>query len=123
MPAASQQELDNYLTTIKNYNTIQRVEKNHIYKTNISKINNSSTYICSVYSKEGDLIGTTSIVLNKKLEVEGEYTLLINNGTQTFNYSREGYAPTSKSLDNPIEIVPLSLTMLDNKGIEFTEDQ
>ena len=121
MPAASQDELESYLTIIKNYNTIQRVEKNHIYKTDISKINNYSTYICSVYNEDEGFIGTISIVLTKKSEVEGEYTLLINNGTQTFNYSREGYAPTSASLDNPIEIIPLSLTMLDNKGIAFTE--
>jgi hypothetical protein len=30
MPAASQDELNTYLTTIKKYDTIQRVEKNHI---------------------------------------------------------------------------------------------
>ena len=121
MPAATQEQSDAYLTTIKKYDTIQRVEKNHIYKTNISIINHSATYICSVFNTVGTLVGTVSIVLYKTMSIDGEYSLLLENAVQTFNYNADGIAPTSQTLEKPITLQPLSVVMIDNKGNRFND--
>ena len=50
------------------------------------------------------------------------YTLIINNGTQTFKYDEAGVSPASDSLDNPQVILPLSFTVYDNLGNALAED-
>lgn len=121
MAAASQAQLDNYLTIIEKYDNIMRVEENKLIKVQINTITNFSTYKCSVYYK-GTYIGTSSIVLTNSLEAEDIYTLIINNGSQVFKYNENGIAPTSNTVENPYEILPLTFVVYDNLGNQIPQD-
>ena len=121
MAAASQAQLNQYLTTINSYDKIMRVEGKKIHHLQINTITNFSTYKCSVY-RNGIYIGTASIVINNSLDKKDVYSLVINNGSQTFKYSESGISPSSKSLDNPQIILPLSFTVYDNLGNPIDED-
>jgi len=66
----------------------------------INRIISRGTFKCSVYNQDLYL-GTAAITLTNKLEKEGEYSLVINNGTVTYQYNENGTSPTSKSLENP----------------------
>ena len=115
MAAASQEQLNEYLTTLENYSTIQRVEGNTIFNTDISQIYEKGIFKCTV-SKNGIFIGTAAITLYNTLSIEGDYHLEIVNGTQTFSYNGMGVSPASKTLEKPIQIEPLSFTIVDNLG-------
>lgn len=121
MAAASQQELDTYLTTIEKYDTIMRIEGNRIHKLDISSITNFSIYKCSVYYN-GIFIGTSSIKIINSLDNENGYVLVINNGTQVYKYDEAGVAPTSSSLEAPMSILPLTFTLYDNLGRAIEND-
>ena len=117
MAAASQQQLDEYKKILNEYNKIQRVEKNKIYKIQMNEVVDFKTFKCSVYNKD-TYIGTASIVLTNSLEQKDEYTLVINNGTQVFKYDENGISPSSPSLLTPMKINPLSFTVYNPSGIE-----
>lgn len=121
MVNASTLQLNEYLTTIKKYDIITRVEKNKLFKVLISSITNFCTYKCSVYNN-GVFLGTGSIILYNGLETEDIYSLIINNGTQVFKYNEAGVAPTAGSLDNPMTLNPLTFTVYDNLGNEISND-
>lgn len=121
MVAASQEQLNNYLTVIEKYDKIMRVEENKILKVKISTITNFSTFKCSVYYK-GIYIGTSSIVLTNSLEAEDVYSLIINNGSQVFKYNENGISPTSNTVENPYEIPPLTFVVYDNLGQQIPQD-
>ena len=121
MAAASQAQLDAYLTTINSYDKIMRVEGKKIHHLQVNTITNFSTYKCSVYHN-GIYIGTASIVIRNDLDKKDAYTLIINNGTQTFKYDEAGVSPASDSLDNPQVILPLSFTVYDNLGNAIDSD-
>ena len=121
LPAASQEELEEYLTIIKNYDTIMRVEKNKLHKVQINEITSFSTYKCSVFYK-GVFIGTSSIVLLNSLDAEGVYTIIINNGSQVFKYNENGVSPTSDTVEDPYEIPALSFVVYDNLGNQISDD-
>lgn len=121
MAAASQAQLDAYLTTINSYDKIMRVEGRKIHHLQVNTITNFSTYKCSVYHN-GVYIGTASIVIRNDLDKKDAYTLIINNGTQTFKYDEAGVSPASDSLDNPQVILPLSFTVYDNLGNAIDSD-
>lgn len=121
MPAASQAQLNAYLQTMKSYDTIRRVQKNKIFHLQVNTITAFTTYKCSVYH-EGIYIGTASIVLRNRLDKKDLYTLVINNGVQTFKYDEQGVAPTSKALDNPQIIPVLNFSIFDNLGNALSED-
>lgn len=121
MAAASQQELDTYLTTIEKYDTIMRIEGNRIHKLDVSSITNFSIYKCSVYYN-GIFIGTSSIKIVNSLDNENGYVLVINNGTQVYKYDEAGVAPTSSSLEAPMSILPLTFTLYDNLGRAIEND-
>ena len=115
--AASQEELNSYLTTIEKYDKIQRVENNKIHKIQMNEVINFKTFKCSVYN--GELyLGTASITLTNSLQKKDEYKLIINNGTQVFKYNEAGVSPTSPSLVTPMILQPLSFTLFDPAGIE-----
>ena len=117
MAAASQDELDKLKNTLNEYNKIQRVEKNKIYKVQMNEVISFKTFKCSVY--DNDLyIGTASLVLTNSLEQKDEYTLVINNGTQVFKYDEAGVSPVSPSLLKPMVINPLSFTIFNPEGVE-----
>lgn len=117
LAAASQEELNSYLTIIEKYDKIQRVENNKIHKIQMNEVINFKTFKCSVYN--GELyLGTASITLTNSLQKKDEYKLVINNGTQVFKYNEAGVSPTSPSLVTPMVLQPLSFTLFDPAGIE-----
>lgn len=88
----------------------------------IKLIKNSGRVICTAI--EGNqYIGTGSINLINSLEIEGNYTVQIINGTQIFKYNIDGISPANQSLDRPLKILPLSISMIDNTGKQITYDQ
>ena len=121
MAAASQAQLDAYLTTINSYDKIMRVEGRKIHHLQVNTITNFSTYKCSVYHN-GIYIGTSSIVIRNDLDKKDAYTLVINSGSQTYKYNEAGVSPASDSLDNPQIISPLSFTVYDNLGNPIDDD-
>lgn len=121
MAAASQEQLNEYLTIINRYDKIMRVEGRKIHHLQVNTITNFSTYKCSVYHN-GIYIGTASIIIRNDLDKKDAYTLIINNGTQTFKYDEAGISPASDSLDNPQVILPLSFTVYDNLGNALADD-
>lgn len=106
---------------------IQRVKKNKILNTHINSIISFGTFKCFVYQRvlanqaenieyHEVFLGTGSIVLTNKLQSEGTYSLVIENGAAAFQYDENGVSPTNKSLDNPQTIQALSFTLYDNLG-------
>ena len=119
--AASQEKLDEYLTILKKYDRIMRVEKNKIFSLSVKQITNFSTYKCSAYY-QGILIGTASIVIYNTLDNADYYNLTLTNGTQVFNYNSSGVSPTNKSLENPMELKPLSFNVYDCLGTLLSDE-
>ena len=118
MPAANKATLEGYKEILDDYENIRRVEGNVIHKAQIKDITDSATYKCTVY--HGSIyIGTAAITLTNNLNIEGLYHLEIVNGDQVFNYNSMGVSPTSESLEDPIEIQPLSFRIYDNLGNEL----
>ena len=115
MPAANQNELNRLKTIIDSFDYTQRVEGNTIHKIDLTKILEEITFKCLV-KKDDIILGTTSYTIKNTLALEGEYTLNIINGTQVFNYSTSGIAPTSDTLEKPITLLPLSFEIKDNLG-------
>ena len=110
------------------YNFIQRVYKNKIYDVQICKITSFGTFKCSVFkiteNNEEVYIGTAAITLYNKLENEGTYSLIINNGTVVYQYDEMGNAPTTfQGSLAPQQIKTLSFTLYNNLGqaIESTD--
>ena len=121
MAAASQAQLNQYLTTINSYDKIMRIEGRKIHNLQVNTITNFSTYKCSVYHN-GVYIGTSSIVIRNNLDKKDAYSLVITNGSQTFKYNESGVSPSSSSLDNPQSVLPLSFTVYDNLGNPIDDD-
>ena len=121
MAAASQSQIDKYNEIINKYNSIIRVESNKLYKVQINTITNFSTYKVSVYYKE-KYIGTSSIILTNSLDTEDAYSLVIENGSQVFKYNEAGISPTSKAIDNPMTLQPLTFKVYDNLGNAIEDD-
>ena len=115
LPGSVQNELNEYQKTILAYENKMRVENNKIYNLQISTITGFTTYKCSVYYK-GVFIGASTIIITNSLSGQTEYSLVINNGNQVFKYDEEGISPAHPALENPIEILPLSFTLYDDKG-------
>ena len=70
------------------------------------------TYECTVKQKvpDGEVdFGSAAITLTNG-EPNGQYTLVIKNGTQVFQYTKEGVSPTSPTLD---EFDRMTLPMLE----------
>jgi len=61
-------------------------------------------------------LGTASLTLTNILNDEGNYSLVINNGSAVFQYNENGIAPNSKSLNIQQEIQELNFTVYDNLG-------
>ena len=96
----------------------------HIYHNfPINSITQYSKIVCAVTDKEGNYKGSGDITLYNHPQVDGMYTLDINNGTQVFQYDKKGNSPTSPQLEKPITILPLSFTLLDSEGNQVTPQQ
>ena len=103
-----------------------RNEARYILTLPISSIASSATVYCTVYKKpkgdgESHNIGTASITLKNSKSVEvARYHIVIENGTQSFQYSEIGISPCDEEyngLDNQ-EILPLTCHFFDPQGLE-----
>lgn len=99
----------------------QIIKGNKIKNVQISNIVSFGSFKCSVYginkeTKNEIFLGTASVILTNKLQVEGTYSLVIENGAAAFQYDEDGVSPTNKSLDHPQVIQALSFTLYDNAG-------
>lgn len=121
LAANAQEQIENYLTKLKEYDTIMRVENNVVYGLKASGINNFNVYKCAVFYNE-TYIGTSAITIVNTLEIETGYNLIITNGNLTYQYNEDGVSPTHKTLENPIEIKPLSFNIYDNLGVQLSEE-
>ena len=114
-----------YQEALEGYNKYlndSRTQENQYINFPISSIRGSSKIICAV--QDGDTyIGTGSITLYNKLELQGSYSLSIDNGTQVFQYDNKGNSPTSEQLEKPLELKPLTFTLLDNTGKEISYEE
>ena len=97
----------------------------------VNKINDIVTLKCSVYLRDREPvgeetteqlqynIGVSSIVLqNEKSITKKDYQIVIENGSQVFQYSESGISPASQSNQNPIKIKPLIAHFYDPNGLE-----
>lgn len=82
----------------------------------ISSITYSSTYLCSAFIN-GEYIGTDSITLTNTGEDLNLplYELMMINNSQVFKYDEDGISPTAKAQENPETILPLLLSIFNNK--------
>ncbi len=119
---AETENLNNLAAAVKAYNFIQRVQGNKIYNVQIKNITNFGIFKCSVYNAQDIYLGTASIILTNSLEGENFYSLVINNGSEAFQYNENGVAPNNKSVDNPIFIQNLSFTIYDSQGKALDND-
>lgn len=101
-------------------------EARYILTLPISSVASSATVYCTVYQKpkgdgESHNIGTASITLKNSKSVEvARYHIVIENGTQSFQYSEIGISPCDEEyngLDNQ-EILPLTCHFFDPQGLE-----
>lgn len=121
-PNAEAENLSNLTAVIKAYNFIQRVQGNKVYDVQIRNITNFGIFKCSVYNAQDIYLGTASITLTNSLEGEDLYSLVINNGSETFQYNENGVAPNSKSLEVQQAIQALTFTVYDNLGNPLNDE-
>lgn len=121
-PNAAQSQLDALDILLEEYAETLRIDKNKVYKINVSEITSFSTYQCTVYNENSLFIGTVAIVLTNSLELEGAYNLAINNGTFVYKYDEDGVAPTSDAAEHTIAIKPLTFTIYNNLGQPIADD-
>lgn len=107
--------LEKYRVELARYDTINRVDKNVIYNLNMNTVTDFSIYRCTVYSG-GIYIGTASITLVNSLVAEGQYNLIIHDGSKVFKYNENGVSPASNAVDSPIDIPALTFSVYDNLG-------
>jgi hypothetical protein len=115
---ATQAELDQYEKDLKEYETIQRVEKNKVINIDLSNIHEYTDFTCSVYlsASENILIGSKTVRVKNTVNVDGKYSLYIENGTQTFHYDSNGLPPTNKGLENPLTLKNLKIKIVDDQN-------
>ena len=101
-------------------------EARYILTLPISSVASSATVYCTVYRKpkedgESHNIGTASITLKNSKSVEvARYHIVIENGTQSFQYSEIGISPCDEEYNglNNQEILPLTCHFFDPQGLE-----
>ena len=119
LPKASEQELADAEAAVYQYNFIQRVKGNKIFDVQIKNITSFGTFKCSVFKQEDQervYLGTAAITLTNSLTEQGEYSVVINNGSVVFQYDEEGDAPTSSNSTVQQVIKALTFTVYDNLG-------
>lgn len=106
---------------------VQRIQGNKYHHFPVGNISNYSKISCAVEKINNDgthtYLGTASITIYNHLQTEGFYRLNITNGTQVFQYDKKGNSPISTQLEKPLEILPLSFTLLDKTGTQVTYEQ
>ena len=107
---------------LQSYQNLEMIYQNYIYNVNIKKIVNFSTFVCTVLDNESNIIGSKEITLINNSTSNGGYTLIINNGKQTFNYNEEGVSPCKNEKINFV-IPELSFTLLNEKGEQIDQNE
>ena len=101
-------------------------EARYILTLPISSVASSATVFCTVYQREkgnddSHNIGTASITLKNSKSVEvARYHIIIENGTQSFQYSEIGISPCDEKYNglDYQEILPLTCHFYDPQGLE-----
>lgn len=107
---------------IQTYQQTEIIHANYIYHVNIKKIVNFSTFVCTVLDSQSNVIGSKEITLiNNSLSNSG-YSLIINNGKQSFNYDEQGISPCKNEKINFI-IPELSFSLLNEKGEQVDQNE
>lgn len=117
--------IDKYNQLINQLNILnkqQYVFNNQIIHVNVKNITNFSTFSCSVFNSNHELIGNAAITLINKTTSDGGYSLIINNGTQLFNYDENGISPASSFNENPLNISALDFSLFDMNGQQVDID-
>jgi len=95
---------DTYKNAVNNWNKVKNVERikgNQYINFPISSISDYSIISCAV-TQNDQYKGTASITLYNKLQLEGMYSLNIENGTQVFQYDGKGNSPVSPQVEKPL---------------------
>ena len=124
MDAESLSKYTDYAQAEQAYNTIKnnpRVDGNTYYNFPIKSITDYNIVSCAV-KQNGIYKGTASITLYNKTQLEGMYSLNLENGTQVFQYDGKGNSPASPQLEKPLQIKPLTFTLIDNQGKQIPHD-
>lgn len=95
---------------------------------NIPATTNSTVFKCSIQKRKGSTsdwlnAGSASITLNNDVLGNNNCQIVIENGTQTFQYSETGISPASEKNQNPIEIRPLRAKFFTANGEEVPESR
>ena len=107
---------------IEQYNSIQRVDGNHIYNLQIREITNSAVIKCAVYIKnentvQATYIGTGSIQIFNTFLQEGQFSLVVENGSMVYKYDSFGKAPSAPGgFGQKLQIPQLTFVATDNLG-------
>ena len=117
-----QQRYDELKDFTSNFEKSQRVEGNIIYNLNLYKIIDYTTFYCSCFTINDELIGTAKIVIYNQAATLAGYNLVINNGDQVFLYDQNGMSLQSAAIDQPYNISDLSYTLSYN-GVPIDEQQ
>ena len=107
---------------LQKYRNTEIIHSNYIYHVNIKKIINFSTFVCTVSDINSNVIGSKEITLINDLTSNGGYSLIINNGKQSFNYNEQGISPCKNEKINYV-IPELSFTLLNEKGQEVDQNE
>lgn len=105
---------DQYEYIISNYEKGQKVDRNIIYNVDLQQIINYSTFRCSCFNGEQQLVGTATITLKNTLASVDGYSLVINHGDQVFLYNEDGTSLHSAAIDEPYQKFDLSYTLFYN---------
>lgn len=107
---------------VSNFENSQRVEGNTIYNLNLYKIIDYTTFYCSCFNEDNNLIGVDKIVIYNQAASLSGYNLVINNGDQVFLYDQNGMSLQSAAIDQPYNILDLSYTLSYN-GVPIKEQE
>lgn len=101
--------------------TVDKETSNKYENFSIGKNVNGKTLVgCSVKDNNGIYKGSASIILNNINQLEESYSLIIQNGNQVFKYDENGLSPCHPGLEQPLEIKPLSFTLIAPDGLEIS---
>lgn len=90
----------------------------------VKAIDDKAVFKCAAYTRdtaesEEYFIGSAQITLqNEDIASPQDYSILIENGEQVFQYSESGVAPTSERYTDPLQILPLVCHFYDPAGLE-----
>lgn len=120
-----------YTDAKENFKQVQfapYVYKNVYYNFPINTISDYTKIICTITKynsqiKKDEYKGSASITLYNHMQVPDTYNLNIENGTQVFQYDGKGNSPASPQLEKPLQILPLTFTLIDDEGNQISYDQ